>query len=163
VTYITHITLTTGHSRRSPRAEVPADVVSVLHPWLASSVNTGAIHPIPVEHFADFGAICFVDGGCLVVTVYGAPVQVGEREPLVTFGVAQRSRHAKKLWDLMLSTSQPGQVKPGLSMPEPPFCVARLYLGMLGRYPGAAEWIGDFERCVAWAWITKQPQFEAIK
>ena len=31
----------------------------------------------------------------------------------------------------------------------------------LAAHLGATEWLGDFERCVAWAWITRHPAVES--
>ena len=36
--------------------------------------------------------------------------------------------------------------------PEPPWCAVEIHPA-LALYPAAAEWLGDFERCVAWAWV----------
>jgi len=40
------------------------------------------------------------------------------------------------------------------ALPQAPWCAARLETG-LALYPGAAVWLGDYERLVAWAWIER--------
>ncbi len=82
-----------------------------------------------------------VDGTAALVTVYR------EDAPLVTFGVAADQAGAAALWPLL------GQSE----APEPsavPWLAVRLQPG-LALYPGDADWLRDFERCWAWAWLNE--------
>lgn len=103
-----HITLTTGHIRRSPRAEVDDATLAVLSPWIAANINSGVIVPLPAASLSHYAAKLINEVG-LVTTVYaplgphvaGQP-HTGRFAPLVTFGVAQRSRESKPLWDMLV-------------------------------------------------------------
>ena len=43
-----------------------------------------------------------------------------------------------------------------LQAPGTPWCAVALHPGFLEQH-GASAWIGDFERCIAWAWLTRNP------
>ena len=38
--YINHVTLTTGHCRRSPRDEVSDETLAILHPWMTGAIES---------------------------------------------------------------------------------------------------------------------------
>lgn len=153
--YINHITLSTGHVTRSQRSDVGDDVLATVAPWVAAAVNSGQQHPLPGR--PDYAAAVFVQDGGLAVTVYAPQPDIGPRLPLVTFGVAQRSRQGAGLWALLVANfgAHPSARKPG-----EPWCAVALHPALRADM-GAAEWLGDFERCVAWAWITRNPSIEA--
>ena len=99
--YIHHITLTTGHVTRSQRGDVTDGTLAAVAPWLQSAINSGRQHALP--GLPDYAAAVFVQDGGLVVTVYAHQPDIGQRLPLVTFGVAQRSRHGEALWALLVA------------------------------------------------------------
>jgi hypothetical protein len=74
--------------------------------------------------------------------------------PVITIGIAAKSRCSAKLWQMLHNHAMPGiPVKTDINAPpSAPWCAARIE-GGLAHYPGAAAWLGDFERCLAWAWI----------
>ncbi|QTD44309.1 hypothetical protein [Ottowia testudinis] len=152
--YIQHLTVTTGHAHRSTRAMVGDDVLALLSPWLDQAIAARAITPIP--RMDGFGALCLHQQGTLVVTVYAPQPDIGPRMPQVTFGVAQRSRQAAALWPMLM---QAGPAAPGVKQPEAPWCAVHLH-PTVDR--DALDWLADFERCIAWAWITRKPQLEAV-
>ncbi len=165
--YLAHLTLTTGHLRRSYREEVGDEALALLAPWLARAISTGASEPLPVASLAHFAASATVENGSLLCTVWGPPssqqsaasVHHVAAIPLVTFGVAQRSRQAAVLWPLLVAL--PGTAT-GLQRPPSPWCAVSLQPGLLLHHT-ASEWLGDFERCVAWAWITRAPDLEVVR
>lgn len=162
--YINHITLATGHIARTSRADVAPAVTEALAAWLPATLNSGQLHALPVPELCHFAAQVLVQDGALVVTV-SAPIgphqpgqpHAGQTMPLVTFGVAQRSRHGAVLWGMMIKAFG---CKPGLQAPQTPFCAVAIHPG-IAIYKGPVEWLGDFERCVAWAWITRNPDLRS--
>jgi hypothetical protein len=152
-TYITHVTLGTGHSRRSLRDEVRGDVMDVVAPWLSDALVGEAAVPLPVEVLSEFTAQPLTTSGGLVVTVSGPDILSLVPDPggipLVTFGVARRSRGAGQLWDQLAKASGATTAPPPV-----PWCAVIIY-PTLKAFPDAANWLGDFERCVAWAWIER--------
>ena len=102
--YINHITLSTGHCRRSPRSEVSDATLDILRPWLLDLVESAGKSPLPVAELSHFSALAIVEVG-LVVTIYGpsGPYISGrpnktDGAPIVTIGVAQRTRQGSELW-----------------------------------------------------------------
>lgn len=164
MSYINHITLSTGHTARTQRSDVAQAVTELLSGWLSGIVDSGKIHTLPVQPLAHFGAQAFVQDGALVVTV-SAPIgphqqgkpHTGKTMPLVTFGVATRSRQGGPLWSML--TSAFGAAK-GLQQPGAPYCAVAIHPS-IAAYNGPTDWLGDFERCVAWAWITRNPDLQA--
>lgn len=151
--YIYHMALASGHTRRSPRAEVADETLALLAPWLAAAVNSGQRHPLPTAELAHYDAAVTVENGGLLVTVFAGD------DPLATFGVAQRSRQGGDLWALILAHFP---AKPETGKPAEPWCAVALHPALIA-HPDAMGWLGDFERCIAWAWITRDPQIEAVK
>ena len=158
--YINHLTLNTGHMARTQRADFVPEVTALLAIWLQSIINSGQVHPLPVPELAHISAQAFVQDGGLVVTV-SAPVgphvpgklHAGAVAPLVTLGVAQRYRQGAALWALLLGAFAS---KPGLQQPVTPWLAVALHPSA-AAYTGALDWLGDLERCIAWAWITRNP------
>lgn len=155
--YLNHITLATGHCRRSPRHEVDDATIAILHPWLQTAIHSGRIEPLPVAPLSHYGARAIKQTG-LVVTIYapsgprtpGRP-HTGEHVPIATIGIAQRSREAKDLWGLLVANFG---AERHATMPEAPWCAVAIH-GNIVAYPQANRWLGDLERCIAWAWITR--------
>lgn len=155
--YLHHLTLTTGHLRRSPRSEVDGETLARIGPWLAAAIDDGRAMPLPVSELADYSALAKVHDGALLVTISGPPLASGPMRgrapPLVTLGVAQRSRHGAALWPLLIGPHMP-PAKPGLQRPAEPWCAVALW-PTISLYPSAMEWLGDMERCISWAWIER--------
>lgn len=144
--YLNHITLSTGHIRRSPRAEVADDTIKMLSPWLAKALAHDGAYPLPGPLGAEgYKASLSVEHGALLCTLSA------DSELLLTFGVAARSRQAGELWAMMCA--QYGSAE-ALTAPGTPWCAVALHPAIVGR-PDVASWAGDFERCIAWAWIEK--------
>jgi hypothetical protein len=165
---IRHVTLSTGHARDSSRAEVADATLKVLAPWLDRALETGGRPvPLPVPSLASFSAVAIPQGrGGLVVTLYGpagphipgrtAPAgQAGI--PLVTFGIGLGPEESD-IWEQM---AEAFGVAPGLEFPPGPWCAAFLHAAA-AAYPHSLTWLGDFERCVAWAWISRRPGLRAV-
>lgn len=157
--YINHLTLTTGHNARTSRADVADDALAIVAPWLLSVVGSGQKSPLPVPALSHFSAVAYVHDGGLVVTVYGpsGPHQPGQPAsadiPLVTFGVAQRSRHSEPLLAMLLANFEHIA---GIKQPSTPWLAVAIHPSIMA-HTDAIAWLADFERCVAWAWITRKP------
>ncbi|NNM75085.1 hypothetical protein [Enterovirga aerilata] len=139
--YLWHLTLDTGHGRRSYRDEVSDAVVTTLRQQI-SEMLAG----LPVEVLPGYRLTGTAAGGALLATVESETAG-----PLATVAVAPSGRSSTRLWQELSKPAPAGGVAVG-EAPEPPWCAVRLYPG-LGRDPDAAHWLGDFERCLAWAWI----------
>lgn len=157
MTHITHLTLNTGHASRALREDVSDDALLLVRQWLAHSLASGQPESIPGA--SPYTGLALQADGALIVTVYAPTPEAGRPHPLVTFGVAPRSRHAPRLWEML--TAQPG-VKAALRQPGPPWC-AVIVQPALVMHTSAADWLGDFERDVAWAWATQHPDIKSAQ
>jgi len=141
VRYIEHLTLNTGHLRRSAPDDISPVTLARLEPWLRAAIASGQPAPLPADGLEGYTAVVSVVHGGLLCTVTGVV-------PLITFGVAMRSRQGAPLWEVLLE--QPG-VRSDLDRPAEPWCAALLLPGAMRDMP-AMHWLGDFERCLAWTW-----------
>ena len=163
--YINHLSITTGHNARTSRADVADEALAVVAPWLQSIVRSGQKSPLPVAALSHFGAVAYVQDGGLIFTVCGpdGPHERGQPAnadiPLVTFGVAQRSRHSEPLWAMLLANFDHPE---GIKQPATPWCAVAAHPSIMA-HTAAIGWLADFERCVAWAWITRNTQLESKK
>lgn len=148
--YIDHITLTTGHSRRSPRAEVADDVVAVCADLIVRMLATPNA-TVPLPHPAGYSVGGIAAGKCLVATVWadGPPSEV-----VATIGVAGGSKCGATLWRALHKWGETPVVTDAARMPPKPWVAAALDAAIV-RHMDAAEWLGDFERCLAWAWLER--------
>jgi len=171
---LAHITLTTGHSRQSPRSEVSDEILVVVEGLLAAAIDGAARsrgsrlggpgrpaipRVTPACHLT-----AAAEGDALIATVWAdeAPGAPGTPAPLTTIGVAASDDGAARLWRLLheSATKAPGvpplATDPGRP-PAAPWCAARIDVGLLvlprATQMAAMGWMGDFERCVGWAWI----------
>lgn len=157
-TYLHHLTLDTGHARRSWRHEIAPDALAGSRQLLQRALDAGGAPggsdavPLPVPPLGRYSLTATGAGRCLVVTVHAA--DGGQLEPLATFGVATHSRCGASLWRRLR------QGEPDTPTPPEPWCAARLQRGLM-RDLAAAEWLGDLERCMAWAWLDLQAQRRA--
>ena len=152
--YINHLSLRSGHLSRIAVKDVSRETIARVSPWLLALVAQREPLPLPVSGLADFAANASVFDGALLLTVSGPPslAHGGKAPPLASIGVAKRSRHGAALWPLLTSDVMPA-IKPGLRKPTEPWCAVVLW-PTLALHPSASRWLGDFERCVAWAWVT---------
>lgn len=153
MTYLNHITLSTGHTRCSDRAEVSGETLARVGPWLAALVESGQPAPLPVSGLANYTGHASVMDGALIVTISGP--MTGKAPPLVSLGVAKRSRHGAVLWPLMTGPVMP-PTKPGIQRPGEPWAAVAIW-PTVALFPDAVGWLGDLERCIAWAWLERSP------
>lgn len=143
---LTHITITTGHTRPSWRHEIEPGALRATGELLAQALPHGRV-PLPVDPAGLLMQIT-TEGRELVGTIWH------DDAPLVTFGVALDAGAA--LWR-MLSTGAPTTARSGIDPGRPPaapWCAARMEPGIV-LMADVAPMLGDLERCVAWAWLDR--------
>lgn len=153
--YLEHLTLLTGDTRRSWREDVPDDVLDLLRPLLDRAIATGGHVPLPdvVSPRCTITAVA-ARARALLVTVWGPPAVYGvpaSPTPLVTIGVAPTSLASAELWRRMAPGGGEEQL-PQPDAPSVPWLAVKLH-DTATLWPEALSWLGDFERCLAWAWV----------
>lgn len=153
---LAHLTLNTGHTRPSPRAEVGDGTIAMLRPLVDAG---GGILPVP---FAMYRLTVVVDDGepdCAIFTVQRADNDL----PLVTCFCHWGPGDGARFWAVVgtqLDTIRQGFPRGALPDRLPRRPRASPWLAVLVwptalRDPEALGWLGDFERCVAWALIER--------
>jgi len=143
--FIHHITVTTGHTRKSYRNEVGDDVVLVCADLIARAIK-GRVE-IPGTNGYTISADTSRKRSLLCVV--RAPA--GER--IVTFAIARHSQGGASLWRLLIETASLPVV--ALDCPPEPWCAVRLEQGAMS-HAHVLPIIADLERCIAWAWLGKE-------
>ena len=159
--FIRHLTLNTGHSRDSLREEVgEEDIIATCHELIVDCLASKLYEPIPAVRNPDCVLNASREGKCLVATV--SALYTGERGenagelqriPLCTIGVAESARSGTTLWRA-LHAGRADLATTRDQVPAAPWCAARLEPAISYQlFHSAAHWLGDFERCLAWAWL----------
>jgi hypothetical protein len=138
-TYLNHITLDTGHTRRAPRDEVAPETLQFIGEHLRRAVATGS-DPIPDLPY-DLRASA--SPPFLLGTIMDGSA------PILTFGVAPRARGAARLWAMLIEGR--GYAAEAAQPPPAPWCAVRFDLPHL--LPKISTWAAAYESRVAWAWI----------
>lgn len=151
---LSHVTLSSGHVRLSPRAEVGGDVVATLKPIIARALQGSQV---PIPGYPGYTMRLDASGDCCVVTVFAQlrDTATPDPEPVVTFGVASHPSCSDRLWRLLHSNFHLFRTDPR-KPPAAPWCAAMLHPAALALRHESPEWIADFERCLAWAWIEQR-------
>lgn len=79
----------------------------------------------------------------------------GADAPLATIGVALHSRCGARLWEALHAHAAVPVVTSARQQAAVPWCAVRLEPGVLAC-PQDAEWLGDYERVLAWAWMARR-------
>ena len=146
--YLHHVTLTTGHTRRTWRHEIEPDLMPTLIALVRAACEPGGA-PIPgVEPPCRL----LIDdrGRCARATV----ATIDTEDPIITFGIATHSRCGARLWRELHETVMPVQTVAD-EWPVEPWCAVRLDPGATLYMPPhpLLPVLADLERCVAWAWM----------
>lgn len=147
--YIHHVTLTTGACGRSWRHEISPEAMHVVAAMLDAVLVEREVG-IPATDPPCTVSVT-AEGRCMIATVYGPDYQ-RMRTPLATFGVAAKARCGAPLWRVMHHHAVGVIATREDERPNEPWCAVRLEPG-IAIHESAAHWLGDFERCLAWAWL----------
>ena len=141
--YLWHVTLQTGHTRRSYRHEVADDVVHVCRALLSRALRSPTEIPgLPLVMMAECSRRRLL-----------ARVRTRDDLPIVTLGVARHSAAGAPLWRLLTETSELPVHPLAERCPPEPWCAARLERGLAKLSQEHILMLGDMERCFAWAWL----------
>lgn len=136
---LAHLSLNTCHMRDSPRSEVGDDIIDMLRPLVRA---TGG----PLPRLAGYVLGIDRDGRDAVYTI-SSVVGADDPEPVPLITCWLAVEHPARVW-----ASVPSAVA-GVEMPEStPWLAVLMHPTALLR-PEALGWLGDAERCIAWALI----------
>jgi hypothetical protein len=143
---LAHITITTGHLRMSPRHEVRPDVITFLIEWLDSAPlvwmpETDRYERLAIPpHAQGYGLRFEVHGTTLWADL------IHERFGSCLQFAVGCDASGDEIWAAMSDEPRPALPWCGVALD-----VGWVILQMVA--PDDVLWFGDFERCVAWAWI----------
>ena len=141
MTSLYHYTIQTSDLRMSPREEVGDDAIAALAPMLRSGV-----HVMP--EMTGYRVRVTVDGGALLGTVLVDHESATSGVPLVTLAVAADAASLVAVRQLYAGRDL-------LADAAVPACVVDVHPSIVVA-PDAMGWLGDFERCLAWAWVERR-------
>ena len=131
---LTHLTLTSGHARTSPRSEVTDDVIRMLAPIVGA--GGGEIHGL---------RLALERGGDPALFSLGW----GEGAPAVRCVLSASG--SPVAWDAALRIARDSGVVRDLAEPPPPWLAIAVLPAALALDPERLAMLGEAERCVAWA------------
>ncbi|AAP95154.1 hypothetical protein [[Haemophilus] ducreyi] len=139
--YIYHVTVDTGHARKSPKSEVPSELIGQLKQWVKDMLD-GQLRGI-----FDTKYTCRVGKhhSKLCEFVISKTDDNFNHTDLVNFVVCRESRHNRQAWKLVGGQG---------NAPEVPFCAVKLHnqnIQLDDMFN--LSLFADFERCIAWAWL----------
>ncbi|HET6631533.1 MAG TPA: hypothetical protein VFG73_02340 [Rhodanobacteraceae bacterium] len=152
--YLTHVTLTTGDSRRSYRSECDDGVIAQLGPVVLACEATGtAEFPSPTGVMR-LDRITDTERPSRHVAIWA--IREPQGPALVTLALAMTARAGAGVWRALHERhDEPVPLATG-----PAEAPAAPWLGVIVHVPAivpaphpALSWLGDAERCIAWAWI----------
>ena len=156
-TYLHHVTLTTGHSRRSYRAECDAWLLAQLAPIVAECERDGVAELPSPTGLMRLTRIADSDRPSRHVAIWSISEPQGPA--LVTLAQAMEDRAGAGVWRALHqghAEPVPLATRPD-QRPGAPWLAVILHLpAMLPEPHPAIGWLGDAERCIAWAWIDSQ-------
>jgi hypothetical protein len=152
--FIRHVTLTTGHTRESLPGEVSEDAIATCR-GLIEALIAEPTRTVPIPSPPGYSLGGRTTGKCLVATVWAG----GQSVLIATIGVAGHSRCGATLWREIHRWGETPVVTDPERCPPEPWVAAALDAG-IARYSNAAHWLGNFERCLAWAWVIMSRQLK---
>lgn len=145
-----HVTLDTGDVRWSPREEVATDLLPAIAAHLYRALS--AHDPIP--NVDGWSAHATAEADILLVTV--SRDLRDARAPIVTFGVTAVPAQVAVL-DGLLRRVFRADLAPlaELVYLRGPWLLVRLLptIALVADDPTSIGWLGDYERCIAWAFL----------
>ncbi len=155
---INHITMTTGHARWSAFSGVTPTLLTQLRPIVREAENNGEAE-LPTPSGLMVLRRLKPEKGSRHAACWTL-IAPDTRGPLATFGLAMKSRPGAGLWRQLhhqSSSSEPALITRADSLPEAPWLAVKFHKGALLDVSIAApiHWLGDLERCVAWAWVVE--------
>lgn len=148
--YLHHVTLTTGHVARQRREDISDAAVEAVSEML-DGILQGAHVAVPGQ--PRYRANGTHHGRDLIVTLWAGPWEA--RSPILTTGVALKSRSAPRLWRELHAHPEtlPMPLATAAEAPPPtPWIADRLEAGAI-QHTDALAWTGDWSRCLGWAWM----------
>lgn len=143
-----HLTLNTGHVRHSPRDEVASDVIAAMIPLTQPGSYDLGTFGLALQGWRLEVPACPAG---YYATLYGGSM------PVLSLAVARTTEDADIVWPALERsyrqvTDLPGSRGADFEAPYRPNRLPWLAVALL--FPLACPaWAGDFERCLAWAWL----------
>ncbi|WP_309479219.1 hypothetical protein [Brevibacillus agri] len=135
--YINHVTLNTGHVRKTYPEEVDKSIYFVLQRILKDSINPGG-----AELFDGYKVVSSREGSIAIATVIAS-----DGAPVLTTLVSERSNQV--IWKQLHETSTLPLVTKANTEPISPYIADRIEVGA-AIHLDATKWTGDFSRCFGW-------------
>lgn len=134
--YINHITLNTGHIRKTKPNEVNKELYFILKRLYRDSLKE------EVEIHKGYTMKSVQDSLGTVITVYSK-----EKSPILTTAISKTDTLGL-LWKMMHDTPFPLATSPNKPITVP-YIADRVEIGAIHNLD-AMKWTGDFSRCMGW-------------
>lgn len=150
-----HYTLNIGHSRVSPRNEVDPDILVGMKRFLnPGEYDLGKLH----HALTGYRLVVPKTPSGLVATLYEGQM------PLLTLGAVASEEDQVVVWPALESlylkiTELPVLRQADFAVSQCPQSLPWLAVVLIAPHL-CSDWTGDFERCLAWAYLAEQQEGE---
>lgn len=143
--YINHVTLNTGHIRKSYPNEVSKDIYFILRRLSKEMLSENG-----AEIIDGYRAVAkYAEGHGLLITLY-----TKDNVPILTSAFVKETDD-DYIWEI-LHEHYPGPLATkSKNPPEKPYIADRLEIGAM-LHMDALEWTGDFSRCMGWIYVDEK-------
>lgn len=142
-----HITLTSGDVRWSPREEVDDGLMRLLVDHLSAGLHATRTAPAPIPRMDGYAMHGTTDGNVLMASISQWHAEAWM--PILTIAAVPADAPVQRIAGLLTHAGDAPR-----ELPRPgPWCLVRLYDTAALVPPEDLLWMGDYERCLAWAWL----------
>lgn len=153
--FLNHVTINTGHTGQSPRAQVHGEIIDMLTPVITGKANRIPVVGWPIHIIRPFDGENFPIDGAAFFTLSGT-VAGNRVAHLVHCAVCWDPALDEEAWKMAMQITKATHQEPSPSLKRPdatPWLAVALDPGMYLADQEAIAMLGDFERCMAWAFI----------
>jgi len=150
--WLEHVTLTTGHSRRSYLDEVSDEALALCRRLIEHLRSGDPAARVPILRTPYVLTGYARTGRCLTVTI-------AADEPVVLMAVGVHSKCGARVWREIHQYADEWELPYVTDRDRPPpepWCAALLDSAAARQPAEGLMALGDFERCLAWAWLTSE-------
>lgn len=146
--FLRHVTITSGDARDSYRSEVDDEAIRVCRELLDLAIE-GEEDGVRVPVMPGITMAATATSKSCLLTL------MRDDDPIVQIGIATHSRAGASLWRVLTEVNPSGTPIAVDRCPPEPWVAARLEPGAVNCTPDILMAIGDFERCMGWAFIER--------
>lgn len=144
--YINHVTLNTGHIRKSYPDDVGKDLYFMLRRLFVEMFSDNGAEVVEGYH----AKARYSEGNGVLITLFSNIDNV----PILTTAIVKENND-DFLWELLHENYSAPLATNISNPPEKPYIADRMEIGAM-LHIDALKWTGDFSRCMGWIYVDEK-------